>query len=106
MKLDEIGIARLIYDAYPSSDMLPIDPGEACVSLQTLYEYVLANDIGDGLFRWIVVEICETVDDELDLDQMFEEVLRVLDAGVGDIEAVSGAVGSARRKLEQADGGS
>jgi len=32
----KINIARLVYDAYPHSDLLPIDPDKDCQNIQTL----------------------------------------------------------------------
>jgi hypothetical protein len=55
----EINIARIIYDAYPHSDLLPIDPDKDCRNLQTLLAKVTNEDIGDGLFKFIVTEIVE-----------------------------------------------
>lgn len=47
--------ARIIYDSYPSSDLLPIDPEADCVNLQTLKE--AAKNCGDPLFAFIVNEV-------------------------------------------------
>jgi len=55
----EINIARVIYDAYPHADLLGIEPDHDCRNLQTLLSKVTAENIGDGLFRFIVVEIIE-----------------------------------------------
>jgi len=55
----ETNIARIIYDAYPQADLLPIDPDQDCRSLQSLLSKVTAENIGDGLFKFMVVEIVE-----------------------------------------------
>ena len=79
---EEINIARVVYDAYPHSDLLPIDPEQDCSSLQNLLEKVTAENIGDGLFRFLVVEIVEGGESGLD------GAIRVLERARGDVDAV------------------
>ena len=55
----EINIARVIYDAYPHADLLPINPEQDCRNLQTLLAKVTNENIGDSLFKFIVIEIVE-----------------------------------------------
>jgi len=78
----ETNIARIIYDAYPHADLLPIDPGQDCRSLQSLLSKVTAENIGDSLFRFIVVEIVEGGEGTLD------GAIRVLERAREDVEAV------------------
>ena len=52
-------IARIVYDSYPHSDLLPIDPNTDCRDLRTVMHRVWGDDIGDSLFRFLVVEIVE-----------------------------------------------
>lgn len=52
-------LARLIYQAYPHSDLLAIDPGQDCRSLNTLFKKVRTEALGDSLFRFIIVETVE-----------------------------------------------
>ena len=54
-----INIARIIYDAYPHSDLLPIEPDIDCINLETLLVKVTFDNIGDDLFKFIVTEIVE-----------------------------------------------
>lgn len=63
---EPINIARIVYDAYPHSDLLPIDAERDCRSLQTLRARVTAENIGDGLFSFMVVEIVEGGEGTLD----------------------------------------
>jgi hypothetical protein len=60
MRKDNVtNLARIIYDAYPNSDLLPIDPDKDCRSLQDLFTAVTKNNIGDTLFQFIVIEVIE-----------------------------------------------
>jgi hypothetical protein len=76
---EEINIARIVYDAYPHADLLPIDPEQDCRSLQTLLAKVTGENIGDSLFRFMIVEIIEGGDSTLDgaiLDSLFAQCRR------------------------------
>jgi len=78
----EINIARIIYDSYPHADLLPVDPGQDCRNLQTLMAKVTSENIGDSLFRFIVVEIAEGGDGTQD------GAIRILEQAREDVEAV------------------
>jgi len=56
---ERMNIARMVYDAYPHADLLPIEPERDCRSLQSLFTRVTHENIGDGLFTFIVVEMVE-----------------------------------------------
>jgi len=86
-------IARIIYDAYPHSDLLPIDPEQDCLDLQTLLTKVTSENIGDGLFRFIVVEIVEGGEGTLD------GAIRVMERAKEDVEAVLQALKTAYQKI-------
>ena len=78
-------LARIVYYAYPHSDLLPIDPERDCRSLQILAQKVAAENCGDGLFRFLVVEIVEGGEGTLDgavrvVRQARDDVQAVLDA--------------------------
>ena len=48
---EEINIARIVYDAYPHSDLLPIDPDQDCRTLRSLLETLCdSQDRGSRLF--------------------------------------------------------
>jgi hypothetical protein len=79
---EEIDIARVVYDAYPHSDLLPIDPEKDCHSLQNLLAKVTTHNIGDGLFQFLIVEIVEGGESTLD------GTIRVLERARGDVDAV------------------
>jgi len=85
----KINIARIIYDAYPSADLLPIDPDQDCRSLRALLSKVTGENIGDGLFKFMVVEIIEGGDSTLD------GAIRALERAKADIEAVLQALRAA-----------
>ena len=56
---EEINLARIVYDTYPHSDLLPIDPEQDCSSLQSLLAKVTTENIGDSLFQFLIVEMVE-----------------------------------------------
>ncbi|HBG60716.1 MAG: hypothetical protein A2Y10_13050 [Planctomycetes bacterium GWF2_41_51] len=56
---NQINIAKIIYYAYSHADLLPIDSEQDCRDLDTLLAKVINEDIGDGLFKFIVTEIVE-----------------------------------------------
>jgi len=78
----QINIARLIYEAYPHSDLLPVDPDEDCRSLQTLLAKVANENIGDSLFKFIVVEIVEGGESNI------TGAIQVMERARKDVEAV------------------
>ena len=79
---EQINIARIVYDSYPHADLLPIDAEQDCRSLQTLSAKVTGENIGDGLFTFMVVEIIEGGDSTLD------GAIRVLEQAKADVEAI------------------
>ena len=85
----EINIARTIYDAYPSADLLPIDPDLDLRSLQALLSKVTSENIGDSLFKFLVVEIIEGGESTLD------GASRVLERARIDVETVLQALQAA-----------
>ena len=89
MPQKEINIARIIYDAYPHADLLPIDPDQNCRNLQTLLSKVTGENIGDGLFKFMVIEIIEGGESTLD------GAVRVLERAREDVEAVLQALRTA-----------
>ena len=89
MTKNETNIARIIYDAYPHADLLPIEPDQDCRSLQSLLSKVTAENIGDGLFRFMVIEIIEGGESTLD------GAIRVMERAKEDVEAVLQALRTA-----------
>ena len=79
---NQINIARIIYDAYPHSDLLPVDPDTDCQNMETLLAKVTDENIGDGLFRFIVTEIVEGGEGTID------GAIRVTEQAREDIESV------------------
>ena len=79
---EQTNIARIIYDAYPHADLLAIDPEQDCRMLQTLLARVTGENIGDSLFKFMVVEIIEGGESTL------AGAIRVLDQARVDVEAV------------------
>jgi hypothetical protein len=86
----QINIARIIYDAYPHADLLPIDAEQDCRSLQSLLAKVTGENIGDGLFTFMVVEIIEGGEGTLN------GAIRVLEQAKEDVEAVLQALQEAQ----------
>ena len=79
---EEINLARIVYDAYPHSDLLSIDPDKDCHSLQNLLAKVTSENIGDGLFRFLIVEVVEGGQSTLD------GAIKVLERARADVDAV------------------
>ena len=95
----KINIARIIYDAYPHADLLPIDPERDCRSLQALLSKVTGENIGDGLFKFMIVEIVEGGESTLD------GAIRVIEMARKDVEAVLQALQAAVNQNNQIQGG-
>ena len=89
MTQQKVNIAKILYEAYPHSDLLPIDPGWDCSDLPALLERVTTKDIGDGLFRFMVVEIVEGGEGTLD------GAIRVMERAKQDVAAVLQALRNA-----------
>jgi len=79
---EQINIARIVYDAYPHADLLPIDAERDCRSLESLLIKVTSENIGDGLFTFMVVEIIEGGESTM------AGAIRVLEQAKADVEAV------------------
>ena len=92
---EKINIARIIYDAYPHADLLPIDPEQDCRNLQTLMAKVNSENIGDSLFKFLVIEIVEGGESTLD------GATRVLERAREDVEAVLQALQKADIKVDR-----
>ncbi|MBN2271246.1 MAG: hypothetical protein JXN61_11570 [Sedimentisphaerales bacterium] len=75
-------IARIVYDAYPHSDLLPIDAERDCRSLDSLRAKVTGENIGDNLFSSLVVEMVEGGESTLD------GAIRVLERAKTNVDAV------------------
>jgi len=82
MSPDKIHLARLIYEAYPDADLLPLDPVRDCLSLAVLAAKVQRSHIGDGLFTLLVIEIQEGGEGTLD------GAIRVMQQIKKDVESV------------------
>jgi len=91
----KINIARIIYNAYPHADLLPIDPERDCRSLQALLSKVTGENIGDGLFKFMVVEIVEGGESTVD------GAIRVMERAREDVEAVLQALHAAVNQNNQ-----
>ena len=89
--LQKANIARLLYDSYPDSDLLPIDPEQDCVNLETLQKKVTTENIGDTLFEFIVIETVEGG------ESTFAGAIRVLERAGADIASVLQALYDAQK---------
>jgi len=78
----QINIARVIYDAYPHVDLLPIDQDKDCLNLQNLLSKVTGENIGDSLFKFIVIEIIEGGEGTI------SGAIQVMERAREDVEAV------------------
>jgi hypothetical protein len=89
-KAQEVNIARIVYDVYPDSDLLPLDPDRDCRDLEALLEKVRSSSIGDTLFQFLVFEIIEGGEGTLD------GAVRVTERAREDVDAVLRALIRAR----------
>ena len=92
---EQINIARIIYDAYPHADLLPIDSEKDCRSFDSLLAKVTSDNIGDGLFSFMVVEIVEGGEGTLN------GAVRVLEQAKADVQAVLQSLQQAETEQEQ-----
>jgi len=81
-KTPKPNIARILYDAYPESDLLPLEPKQDCRDLESLCAKVRSDDFGDPLFQFLVLEIVEGGEGTL------EGAIRVLKRARKDVDAV------------------
>ena len=93
-KTNGSNIARIVYDSYPHSDVLPIDPNTDCRDLRTLMHRGRSDDIGDSLFRFLLVEIVEGGEGTLD------GAIRVVRRAKDDVQAVLQGLIRARNKKD------
>ena len=82
IKTQRPNLARVVYDAYPHSELLTIDPDADCRDLRTLMHRVCSDGIGDGLFRFLVIEIVECGESTL------SGAIRVVRRARDDVDAV------------------
>ena len=90
IKTQRPNLARIVYEAYPHSDLLPLDPDSDCRDLRTLMHRVWGDGIGDGLFRFLVIEMVEGGEGTL------SGAIRVVRQARDDVEAVLQALILAR----------
>jgi len=75
-------LARILYDAYPESDLLPLEPDQDCRDLESLCAKVHTDDFGDALFQFLVTEIVEGGEGKID------GAIRVVKRARKDVDAV------------------
>ena len=91
-KTPKPNIARILYDAYPESDLLPLNPDRDCRSLEALRAKVRSEGFGDPLFQFLVTEIVEGGEGTL------EGAIRVVKRARRDVDAVLQALVRAREE--------
>jgi hypothetical protein len=89
-KKKEVNLADILYNAYPHSDLLSVDPVQDCRSLDALARKVTIDDCGDTFFRFLAVEMLEGGEGTLD------GAIRVVERAREDVEAVLAALVKAR----------
>jgi rubrerythrin len=89
-KTPKPNVARILYDAYPDSDLLPLDADRDCRNLQVLLEKVRSTGIGDTLFEFLVTEVVEGSEGTL------EGAIRVVKRARKDVDAVLQSLVSTR----------
>jgi hypothetical protein len=76
-----MNIAKTIYESYPDSDLLEIDPETDLEDLDTLYAKI-GPGFGDALFEHIVSEAKEGAEGDVDL------TIHLLERSVRDLQSV------------------
>jgi hypothetical protein len=88
-------IAKIIYESYPESDLLPLDPETDLVSLERLYGVCRQPDFGDSLLRFVVAEAVEGSAVRIaDCEEFYDTTLlrELLDRGRQDLDRVQDAL--------------
>ena len=98
IKTQRPNLARIVYEAYPNSDLLPLDPDADCRDLRTLMHRVWGDGVGDGLFRFLVIEMVEGGECTL------SGAIRVVRRARDDVEAVLQALILARNTPMKREG--
>ena len=98
IKTQRPNLARIVYEAYPNSDLLPLDPDSDCRDLRTLMHRVWGDGVGDGLFRFLVIEMVEGGEGTL------SGAIRVVTRARDDVEAVLQALIEARTTPAKKEG--
>jgi len=98
IKTQRPNLAQIVYEAYPNSDLLPLDPDSDCHDLRTLMHRVWGDGIGDGLFRFLVIEMVEGGEGTL------SGAIRVVRRARDDVEAVLQALILARNTPMKKEG--
>ena len=85
-------LARIVYDAYPDHDLLPLNPKKDCRNLKTLYDLVTEDNLGDGLFSFLVIEMVQGGGGTL------AGAVRAVERARDDVDAVLGALREAQNR--------
>ena len=80
-----MNLAQILYDAYPHSDLLPIDPEADLANLTVLRQKVVSTSVGDGLFSFLAIELEESGGN-------LDEAIRLLRQARSDVDVVLQAV--------------
>ncbi len=80
-------VAEIIYQTYPDSDLLPIEPPRPGETIDDFSDR--AADAGDTLFLFLCREATDLIDRDDDI--CVAEYLNRLTLAIGDIEAVRDA---------------
>jgi hypothetical protein len=79
---EKINLARIVFEAYPHSYLLPIDPEQQGRDLKSLQVKVTTKNIGEDLFRFLKMETIEggpcTLDEKIRLLQQAREDIDVV----------------------------
>jgi hypothetical protein len=76
---DSAQVARIIYEAYPAHDLLPLGPEKACQRMEALQK--AAREVKDELFTFIVTEPKEAAceDGKFDPDEADQLIWKAKD---------------------------
>ena len=82
-------LARLLYDAFPDHDLLPLERDKDCADLDTLH--VAAQDCGDTLFAFVVAEVRDLtrhLKQRVSV-QMMDQIIQAIQRAEDDLGAVA-----------------
>ena len=94
----KLNLARIVYQAYPDRDLLPINPKQDCRNLKSLHRRATRGDLGDTLLQFLALEIVEGGGGTLD------GAVRVVARARDDVDKVLAALLRAQNRRRRRKG--
>jgi len=101
-KTTDINIAKILYDSYPGSKFLFVQDPSEHNDIKTFKNEVNNHNIGDGLFKFIVVETFEVMDDKT--KPTAKDVIEAsiaIDRAIDQLQEVSQALYSLHKEMQK-----